>query len=102
MIEYNKIVRDKIPEIIEKSGKTCEIEIVSDEKSLVYLEKKLQEELDEYMEIGKLEELADLLEVIEAVALKKGSSLEEVMKIKEEKKEKRGGFEKNILLKKVS
>lgn len=101
MIEYDKIIRDKIPEIIEKSGKNYELEPVEDGVAEKYLIKKLQEELDEFYENNKLEELADIIEVIEAIAVKRGETFQGILKIKEDKKEKRGGFGKNLILKKV-
>ena len=58
-IIYDKLVRDKIPEIIEKLGKHCKIEILSDEKYLEMIDKKLDEELAEYHKDKNLEELAD-------------------------------------------
>ena len=76
-IIYDKLVRDKIPEIIEKSGKQCEIEILSDEKYLEMIDKKLDEELAEYHKDKNLEELADLLEVIYAATKARGYSIEE-------------------------
>ena len=100
-IVYNKLVRDKIPEIIEKDGKTCTCSILSDEEYLKKLDEKLGEELAEYQESKSMEELADLLEVMHAVAAARGSSMEEVEKIRQEKARKRGGFEKKILLEKV-
>ena len=98
-IVYNKLVRDKIPEIIEKDGKTCTCSILSDEEYLKKLDEKLGEELAEYQESKFMEELADLLEVMHAVTAARGSSIEEVEKIRQEKARKRGGFEKKILLK---
>ena len=100
-IIYEKLVRDKIPEIIEKSGKQCEIEILSDEKYLEMIDKKLDEELAENYKDKNLEELADLLEVIYAATKARGYSIEELEKVRVEKVEKRGGFDKKILLKKV-
>lgn len=100
-IIYNKLVRDKIPEIIEKSGKQCEMEILSDEKYLEMIDKKLDEELAEYNQDQTIEELADLLEVIYAATKARGYSIEELEKVRAEKAEKRGGFDKKILLKKV-
>ena len=100
-IIYEKLVRDKIPEIIEKSGKQCEIEILSDEKYLEMIDKKLDEELAEYHKDKNLEELADLLEVVFAATKARGYSIEELEKARAEKAEKRGSFDKNILLKKV-
>ena len=100
-IIYDKLVRDKIPEIIEKSGKQCEIEILSDEKYLEMIDKKLDEELAEQHKDKNLEELADLLEVIYAATKARGYSIEALEKVRAEKAEKRGGFDKKILLKKV-
>ena len=98
---YEKLVRDKIPEIIEKSGKQCKTEILSDEKYLEMIDKKLNEELAEYHEDQNIEELADLLEVIYAATKARGYSIEELEKVRVEKVEKRGGFDKKILLIKV-
>ena len=98
---YNKLVRDRIPEIIEMSGRTCTIEYLSDEDYLHMLEAKLDEELAEYHQDQSIEELADLLEVIRAVVIARGSSPEELERIRAKKAQKRGGFEKRILLKEV-
>ena len=100
-IIYEKLVRDKIPEIIEKSGKQCEIEILSDEKYLEMIDKKLDEEIAEYHKDKNLEELADLLEVIYVATKARGYSIEELEKVRAEKAEKRGSFDKKILLRKV-
>ncbi len=100
--QYHKLVRDKIPEIIEKTGKTCRTEILSDEAYLALLDKKLTEELAEYQESKSLEELADLLEVMEAVVAARGYTWEELLAVKEEKKAARGGFEEKLLLLEVS
>ena len=98
---YNKLVRDKIPEIIEVSGKTFETEILSDEEYLQMLDKKLDEELAEYHQEQNIEELADLLEVLYATAKARGYSIEELEQVRNEKKKARGGFEEKILLKSV-
>ena len=97
-IIYDKLVRDKIPEIIEKSGKQCEREILSDEKYLEMIDKKLDEELAEYHKDQNIEELADLLEVIYAATKARGYSIEDLEKVRVEKAEKRGGFDKKIFL----
>ena len=101
-IIYNKLVRDKIPQIIEASGKTCETEVLSDERYLEMLDKKLNEELAEYQQEKSLEELADLLEVLYAVAVARGYSLKELEHVRAEKKDKRGGFAEKIFLIKVT
>ena len=98
---YEKLVRDKIPEIIEMSGKQCEIEILSDEKYLEMIDKKLDEELAEYHKNRNIEELADLLEVIYEATKARGYSIEDLEIVRAEKAEKRGGFDKEILLIKV-
>lgn len=100
-IKYNKLVRDLIPDIITASGKTCTTLVLSDSDYISMLDAKLNEELAEYQESKSMEELADLLEVIRAVALARGSSIGEVEEIRREKAEKRGGFEKKLLLTEV-
>ena len=98
---YNKLVRDRIPEIIASDGKTCVCETLSDEDYLRLLDAKLTEELSEYQESPSLEELADLLEVLRAVAKARGWTWEELEQARQDKAAKRGGFEKKILLKEV-
>ena len=101
-IIYNKLVRDKIPEIIQASGKTCKTEILSDEEYLRMLDKKLDEELAEYHQEQNVEELVDLLEVLYAIAKARGCSIEELEHVRVEKQKVRGGFDKRILLKSVT
>ena len=98
---YNKLVRDRIPDIIVATGKTCSTEILSDVDYLRMLDAKLDEELAEYHKDQNLEELADLLEVIRAAAIARGYTLEDLERVRAEKIAKRGGFEKRILLKEV-
>lgn len=99
--KYNKLVRDRIPEIIEASGNTCITEILSDEDYLRMLDAKLDEELEEYHVDQNIEELADLMEVIRACAVARGYTIEELERVRAEKAVRRGGFEKKILLKEV-
>ena len=99
---YNKLVRDKIPSIIEATGAACETEILSNTDYLRLLDAKLDEELAEYRRDRTVEELADLLEVIYACAAAKGCSREELEAIRVLKAARRGGFEKRILLKTVT
>ena len=100
-IIYNKLVRDRIPEIIESSGKTCTVEILSDEDYLRMVDAKLDEELAEYHKDQNIEELADLLEVIYAATKARGYSIEQLETVRSEKAAKRGAFDKKILLKEV-
>lgn len=100
-MKYNKLVRDRIPEIIEASGKSCVTEILSDEAYLRLVDAKLDEELAEYHSDQNIEELADLLEVIYAAAMARGYTLEQLESVRAAKAEKRGAFAYKILLKEV-
>ena len=95
---YNKLVRDRIPKIIEDSGSKCRTKILSDDEYLAMLDAKLREELDEYYRDKNLEELADLLEVIYASAAARGYSPQELEAARAAKRESRGGFDERILL----
>ena len=97
-MKYHKLVRDRIPEIIEASGKTCKVEILSDEEYLRMVDAKLDEELAEYHKDQSIDELADLMEVIYAAAIARGYTLEQLEAIRLEKAIQRGSFEKKILL----
>ena len=101
VIKYSKLVRDRIPEIIETSGKTCVTEILPDDEYLRMIDTKLDEELAEYHADQNIEELADLMEVIRACAVARGYTIEELERVRSDKAAKRGGFEKKILLKEV-
>ena len=98
---YNKLVRDKIPEIIEADGKCCKTEILSDEEYIKMIDAKLDEELAEYHEDQNIEELADLMEVIYAAAEARGYSVEELEAVRLAKVEKRGTFNEKTLLREV-
>jgi predicted house-cleaning noncanonical NTP pyrophosphatase (MazG superfamily) len=95
---YNKLVRDRIPEIIEQKGGTCKTRILSDEEYAQKLDQKLGEELAEYLESHSPEELADLLEVIYACAALQSLSPADLELIRADKADKRGGFGEKILL----
>ena len=95
---YNKLVRDRIPEIIEASGRQAVTKAVDQEAKLLLLHEKLKEELAEYLQSHALEELADLLEVMHGVVACSGHTWEELESLRRAKKEERGGFEKGILL----
>ena len=98
MKEYNKLVRDRIPEIIQKEGKKVNTEILDDDRYIEELNKKLQEEVNEYLKDGTMEELGDIVEVVLAILKYNDSNLGELVEIMDEKKEKRGGFDKRIFL----
>ncbi len=95
---FNKLVRDKIPEIIEKDGRTCKTHILTDEEYIDALEEKLNEEVAEYQKDKNLEEMADVLEVLQAICLARGYSLDELEALREKKANSRGGFSKKIFL----
>jgi predicted house-cleaning noncanonical NTP pyrophosphatase (MazG superfamily) len=98
---YNKLIRDKIPEIIKNDGNMCETNVLNNKDYLKELNKKLYEELKEYDESGEIEELADLTELIYAIAKFKGCSIEEFNNMRINKREKRGGFKKRLFLTRV-
>lgn len=98
VIKYNKLVRDRIPEIIEESGKSCKAVILDDAEYLRMLDAKLDEELAEYHKDQNIEELADLLEVIYAAAIARGCTVEELEQVRRQKVEERGAFKRKIFL----
>ena len=98
---YNKLVRDKIPEIIKKAGKKCNTKILDDKEYLEFLDQKLNEECTEYQESKEIEEVVDILEVLQNIAKARGYSWAEVENIRKEKVEKRGSFNDKIFLEDV-
>ena len=101
---YNKLVRDKIPEIILSNGEKPITRILNDEEYKIELEKKLLEEYKEVIESSgknRLEELADMLEVIRALANIENKDLNDIINIADEKNIKRGSFKEKIYLEKV-
>lgn len=101
-VVYHKLVRDLIPQIIEASGDSCVIRVLDRDTYIDCLETKLTEELNEYLSSKDAEELADLLEVVEALIKARGWSRDDVEQIRLRKKELRGGFEARIYLESVS
>lgn len=99
---YNKLVRDKIPKIIENSGKRCSTEMLDDENYVRALREKLHEEVAEYSEAttdeNALEELADILELIHALTKVHGGNPERLESIRHEKALQRGAFENKVFL----
>lgn len=96
--QQNKLVRDKIPDIIRKSGKTPLIQFLPEEDYIKALDCKLQEEVAEYQESKELEELADIMEVLQAICIARGHSLEQLEELRARKAEERGGFQNRIFL----
>lgn len=91
-----KLVRDRIPEIIKNDGKIPIIETLSMDEYLKELDKKLNEEVTEYQADKSIEEMADVLEVLFAICEARGHSVEELMQVREAKREKRGGFKDRV------
>ena len=96
---YNKLVRDKIPEEINKiEGRKCNYKILNKEEYLQELDNKLFEEAHEFVEEHSVEELADLMEVVFAIMEIKNMSIEDIEKARESKKIKKGAFKDRIYL----
>lgn len=98
---YNKLVRDRIPEIIEAEGKKPIVETLDEEQYIKLLKEKLVEEVNEFLESDTVEELADIGEVMHALLEYKGVSIETFQSVRQEKLVKRGKFTKRLLLKEV-
>jgi predicted house-cleaning noncanonical NTP pyrophosphatase (MazG superfamily) len=98
---YNKLVRDRIPEIILKNGEQPITEILNDDKYKEMLDKKILEEVNEYLIDDNVEELADIMEVILAILKFKNVDISEFENIVKNKRDKKGGFEEKIFLKEV-
>ncbi len=101
---YNKLVRDKIPEIIKNNKRVPYTKILNDDEYKKYLEKKLEEEKNEVLEssgIERIGELADLLEVIKYLAICEGKTLDDILLVAEKKNFKNGSFANKIFLEKV-
>ena len=103
--EFNKLVRDNIPDIIANNGEESVTRILADEEYKVELYKKLLEEANEVISSKTsdetIEELADVLEVLKSIAELNGKKLDDVVEIAKQKRLKRGGFEKRIFLEKT-
>lgn len=97
-MKYNKLIRDKIPEIIKSKGVVPITHIASSEEYQEKLRAKLQEEVNEFLEDSNEEELADILEVIYALCDLHNFDKDKIEEIRKEKAEKRGAFKEKIIL----
>lgn len=101
---YNKLVRDNIPQIMEKNGEIAVTRILNDDEYRKELYKKLLEEANEVITAENsndtLEEVADVLEILRAIAELENQNIDKIIEIANDKKKKRGGFEKRIFLEK--
>ncbi len=95
---YNKLVRDRIPEMIRQNGETPVVRVLEDEEYRHCLERKLDEEVAEFRQDRNLEELADILEVVYALAESLGADREELAEVYRQKNMERGGFRERYFL----
>ena len=95
---YNKLVRDKITDIIEADGRMVKYRILDNNEYRQQLNSKLQEEVKEYLDDNNVEELADIVEVVYGILNSMGVTIDEFEKVRIKKKEERGAFNKRIYL----
>jgi predicted house-cleaning noncanonical NTP pyrophosphatase (MazG superfamily) len=101
MPDYNKLVRDKIPEIIQASGEKPITRILNEKEYITELIKKLKEEVDEFEEKPSIEELADIKEVTIAIREAMGIHAGELEDVRRKKADKKGRFKNHIFLERV-
>lgn len=98
MRRFDKLVRDGIPAAIEKKGDTYKAHRASEDEFDQKLKEKLQEEVDEFLEQPKVDELADIVEVVHALADHLGSSSQELEERREQKAKRLGRFRDRVIL----
>ncbi len=101
MIQNDKLVRDRIPEILKAQGKRCDVRTLADDEFAQRLEEKLAEEIAEDRESGEIEELADIVELNEAIAEQRGVSWNQFERLRLQKRARRGGFTRRLLVSRV-
>lgn len=95
---YNKLVRDKVPDIMVADGDTPKTHVADDAEYWIKLKEKLAEEVTEFSDAESVEELADVFEVITAILEHKGWTIDQIIGIQQKKRDARGGFSKRIIL----
>ena len=97
-MRYDKLVRDRIIDIIEVKGRRATWHVATDEEYRLKLREKLREEVSEFFENPSREEMADVFEVITAVLKERDWALEDIVALQKKKREERGGFERRLIL----
>lgn len=97
-MKYNKLVRDKIPGIIKKKGGNAVTHTATKKEYWQKLKEKLAEEVIEFFEGEDVQELADIMEVLDAIRIAKKIPVQELYSIQQSKRQERGGFRKRIIL----
>lgn len=97
-MQYNKLVRDKIPEIITQKGEACRWHVADEDEYRNFLLHKLNEEVQEFLADESIEELADVLEVLDAMLAYREGVRDRVYAVQQKKRVARGGFFKRIVL----
>lgn len=100
-MKYNKLVRDKIPEIISRQGDRPVTHILDTKLYKQELKSKLQEEIAEFSDSDRVEELVDVLEVAYALAKEKGVSQYQFEEMRQQKRSNRGGFDQRVFLEEI-
>ncbi len=98
MIRYNMIVRDRLPEMLEKEGRKCQVRVVGNDEALHYLAERLRGQVDEFLRAPMPIDAADMLEIMRAIIVKAGWNYDEIEAMRIGKLEDRGGFETNTIL----
>lgn len=96
--EYNRLVRDNIPELIEDYGDIADTRELTEAEYVLQLDKKLNQEVSEYLETKSIEEIADILEVIYAICEVRGYSREQLEETRLKKLKEHGGFKDRVFL----
>lgn len=97
-MRYDKLVRDKIPELIKGKGEVCLSHVANDGEYWAKLKEKLVEEAEEFRSAPSVAEFADILEVLEAILAHTKFDRNEIRAVKEKKVAERGGFKNRIIL----